>query len=102
MSAPYPCSTPACDRRRKHVAPTAPVPDLGPGAEVWCRTASDRWVRKVATAPAQYDDENAIGRSVYLTIPVVAPENWRGEVRAPAVNWPAEDVRTSPPAESGR
>lgn len=71
------------------------LPDVKPGDRVWCRTAFGTWVRRVATSGPRYDQDNAAGRSVWMTVGTVS---LAGET---AINWPAEDVRPDSPQPPG-
>lgn len=64
-------------------------PQVQRGDTVECRTASGEWVTSVAEGPARYDDANAIGSLVFLTVPIRYTD---GSV----VNWPASAVRHQP------
>lgn len=61
------------------------------GGAVWVRDAGGEWHLCTARSKARYDTANALGGRCYLTVAVSQPDDHRW------VNWPAEDVRTTPP-----
>lgn len=74
------------------------LPAITAGELVWCRTLSGRWVRKVALDGPRYDHRNAIGSSVWLSVPVADLEQFRAErFSATSVNWSADEVRRELP-----
>lgn len=75
----------------------AKPPQVEPGQPVWCRTAFDTWIEKVARSTARYDRANGV-HAVWLSVAVSSPEAWRLEGdRTDWVNWPAEDVSVEAP-----
>ena len=74
-------------------------PAVATGDRVLARNVTGRWIEMVALAPPRYDHEKAIGRTVWLSVPLALPEAWaRLGAKAEYMNWPAEDVRPFDPS----
>lgn len=72
---------------------TGEPPQVSAGDEVWCRTANDEWIRKVAIERPRYDTIRAMGSRAYLTVPVSNVDDWKVYgAKSSWLNWPAEDV----------
>lgn len=81
-------------RRPVHVAFDGEPPDVKAGDTVWCRDAFGRWRQTTALPEPRYDEANALNWQCHLTVQIAD-----GALDGGPCNWPAEDVRTSPPPE---
>lgn len=60
---------------------------IGPGDSVWCRDASDKWIKATACSEVRIDYANLAPRQQpYRTVSVVFHPDGQ------PVNWPAQDV----------